>query len=86
MTRPDSLRRHGDEVMVYDAKGIYEFRGVIVGVHHCDPALYDIQPPGGFTLGSRRCGVPEKQLRSVSGPIRAYEPRNADARHIRDEA
>jgi hypothetical protein len=86
MTHPDNLRHHGDEVMVFDSKGNYEFRGVIVGVHRCDPPVYDIQPSRAETMAKRVCGIPAAQLRSVGKPILAYErgPLPA-AKHILDE-
>jgi hypothetical protein len=73
MTRPDDLRHHGDEVMVFDAKGNYECRGRIVGVHRCEPPIYDVQPNKEESMARRMCSIPESRLRSVSKPILAYE-------------
>jgi hypothetical protein len=73
MTAPDRLRHIGDEVMVYDARGNYEIRGVIVGRYACDPPIYDVQPNRAESLTRRMCGVPESRLRSVGKPILAYE-------------
>jgi hypothetical protein len=73
MSRPDDLRHHGDEVMVFDAKGNYECRGRIVGVHRCHPPIYDVQPNKEESMARRMCGIPAAQLRSVGKPILAYE-------------
>ena len=89
MTRPGNLRHHGDEVMVFDAKGNYEVRGKIVG--RCQVVggeyYYDVQPNREESLASRICGLPETRLRSVSKPILAYERKiPGEPVHILDEA
>jgi hypothetical protein len=87
VTRPDSLRHHGDEVMVFDVKGNYELRGKIVGVNRCEPPIYDVQPDRAESLAKRICGIPESRLRSVSRPIRAYKRKlPGEPKHIFDEA
>jgi hypothetical protein len=87
VTRPEGLRHHGDEVLVFDAKGNYECRGVIVGVHRCEPPHYDIQPNRQESLSRRICGIPESRLRSVGKAILAYERRPLpEAKHILDDA
>jgi hypothetical protein len=86
MTMPDQLRRHGDEVLVFDAKGNYECRGVIVGVHRCEPPIYDVQPNRAESLAKRMCGIPASQLRSVAKPFLAYERKPAEKpQHVLDE-
>jgi hypothetical protein len=66
-------RYHGQRVIVYDAKGGYENRGFIVGIHRCNPPFYDVQPEGGGTMAKRMCGIPADRLRSAgtepTGPI-----------------
>ena len=82
-------RQHGDEVMVFDSKGNYELRGVIVGRHKIvgGDYIFDIQPNRQESLSKRLCGVPESRLRSVSRPIKAYERGPlTDPKHVLDEA
>jgi len=87
VSRPDDLRHHGEEVMVFDAKGNYECRGRIVGVHRCDPAFYDVQPNRAESLSKRLCSIPPDRLRSVGRPILAYErKRQPEPKHVLDEA
>jgi hypothetical protein len=86
MTIPDRLRNIGDEVMVYDSKGNYELRGVIMGVYASNPPIYDVQPNRAESLSRRLCGIPESRLRSVGRPILAYERKSADPQHILYEA
>jgi hypothetical protein len=87
MSRPETLRNHGDEVMVFDANGNYELRGVIVGVHRCDPPHYDVQPSRAESLSRRICGIPESRLRSVGKPILAYEGKKPSKPiHVLDDA
>lgn len=86
MTRPDNLRHHGDEVLVYDAKGNYACRGKIVGVHRCDPAVYDVEPRDSRSLSERLHSIPESRLRSVWRPYLAYERRTLPKPvHVLDE-
>lgn len=82
----DSKFQHGQEVIVLDRKGEYECRGKVVGIHRCNPAIYDIQPARQESLAKRLCGVPEAQLRPVGKPVLAYERREAQPKHIMDEA
>ncbi len=89
MTRPDNLRHHGDEVMVFDSKGKYEFRGRIVGRSQAvgGDYFYDVQPNREESLARRVCGIPENRLRSVRRPIIAYERKiPGEPKHILDEA
>ena len=77
---------HGQEVVVLDRKGEYECRGRIMGVHRCNPAVYDVQPNREESLAKRMCGISEARLRPVGRPILAYERRDDQPKHIRDEA
>jgi hypothetical protein len=87
MTRSDNLLQHGTDVLVFDAKGHYECRGVIVGVHRCSPPVYDVQIRNTQSLSFRRCGIPEAQLRSIGNPILAYERGPMpEPKHVLDEA
>lgn len=87
MTRPDNLRHHGDEVMVFDTKGQYELRGRIVGVHRAEPPFYDVLPRGEKSLAKARWAIPEARLRSVGEAILAYEGApSPEPKHILDEA
>ena len=71
------LRYHGQRVIVYDAKGGYECRGFIVGIHRCNPPVYDVQPDGGGTMAKRKCGIHAAQLRSA-------QPESAEAQFVTD--
>lgn len=87
MTRPVSSRQIGDEVLVLDSKGNYEFRGVVVGVHRCESPIYDVQPNRADSLSKRVCGISDSRLRSVGKPILAYERQMpGEPKHILDEA
>jgi hypothetical protein len=77
---------HGQEVVVLDRKGEYEFRGRVMGVHRCNPTYYDVQPNHEESLAKRMCGIPETRLRPVGRPILAYERRDEQPKHIRDDA
>lgn len=77
---------HGQEVMVFDARGNYQFRGKVVGVHRCNPAYYDVQPNRQESLASRACGIPADRVRAVGKPILAYERREVNPKHIKDDA
>jgi hypothetical protein len=79
MSTPEQLRYHGQRVIVYDAKGHYECRGVIVGVHRCNPPFYDVQPDRAESMATRMCGIPSRQLRSA-------QEESDEPQHIRDEA
>ena len=59
------FRYHGQRVIVYDAKGQYEARGAIVGIHRCNPPVYDVQPDRSETMAKRMCGIPANQIRSA---------------------
>lgn len=86
MTRPPRYH-HGDQVLVYDAKGNYECRGAIVGVYACDPPQFDVQPSRSESRAKRLCGIPEGRLQSVPMQVRAYERRpEPKPRHVLDEA
>lgn len=87
MTTPDKLRNIGDQVMVFDTKGNYEFRGTIVGRYACDPPLYDVQPDRAESLSRRLCGIQDARLRKVGRHILAYERKPAaEPQHILDHA
>jgi len=73
MTRPENLRHHCDEVMVFDAKGSYECRGVIIGVHRAEYPFYDVLPRGEKSYSKAMLCIPDSRLRSVGKPILAYE-------------
>ncbi len=87
MTRPESLRNHGDEVMVFAATGTYLLRGRIIGVHRAESPFYDVLPRGERSWAKAMLSVPHDRLRSVGKPILAYE-RRADTgpKYISDEA
>ena len=78
--------QHGQEVMVYDRHGNYEFRGKVMGVHRCNPYQYDVQPNRAESLAKRVCGIPEERLRAVGRPYLAYEKRETKPQHVMDEA
>jgi transposase InsO family protein len=87
MTAPDNLRNHGDEVMVFDAKRTYEYRGRIVGVHRAATPFYDILPRGKVSLRDAMLGIPESRLRSVAAPYLAYERKpDPTPKHVLDDA
>jgi hypothetical protein len=87
MTRPDNLRHHGDEVMVFDARGNYVLRGTIIGVHLSEFPFYDVLPRGEKSLSKTKWAIPESRLRSVGKAILAYERAPLpEPKHIRDEA
>ncbi|MBP3955437.1 hypothetical protein J8F10_09100 [Gemmata sp. G18] len=77
---------HGQEVMVLDARGNYECRGRVMGVHRCNPTIYDVQPLESDRLAARKIGIPERQVQAVPAPILAYERRDDQPKHIKDEA
>lgn len=83
MTEPFT---HGQEVVVFDARGNYEFRGRVMGVHRCNPTFYDVQPNREESLARRVCGIPEHRLRPIGRPYLAYERQEARPMHILDEA
>jgi hypothetical protein len=82
----DTKFTHGQEVIVLDRHGQYEFRGRVMGIHRCNPTMYDIQPNREESLARRMCGLPENQLRPVGRPVLAYERRETNPKHIMDEA
>lgn len=82
----ESKFTHGQEVAVFDRKGEYECRGKVVGIHRCNPTMYDVQPNREESLARRVCGIPESQLRPVSKPILAYERMEINPQRIKDEA
>lgn len=80
---------HGDEVMVSDDKGNYEFRGKVVGRHKIvgGDYIFDVQPNRAESMSRRICGIPSSRLRGVSKPILAYERRPTPApKHVLDHA
>lgn len=84
-----TLRNIGDEVMVSDRHGNYEFRGVIVGRHMIvgGDAIYDVQPNRTKDLPQRKVGIPGTQLRSLGRQILAYERKvPGTPMHILDHA
>lgn len=81
-----SAFHHGQEVLVYDHRGNYEFRGKVMGVHRCNPYQYDVQPNQAESLARRVCGIPEGRLRAVGRPILAYEKQEVKPKHVLDEA
>jgi len=82
----DSKFHYGQEVMVFDRKGKYVSRGKVMGIHRCNPTVYDIQPAREESLAKRLCGMSETQLRPVGKPVLAYERRENSPMHIMDEA
>jgi hypothetical protein len=69
------VRYHGQRVIVYDAKGNYECRGVIVGINRSNPPVYDVQPDRAESMAKRICGIPASQLRNV-------EAESAEPQHV----
>ena len=76
---PAEIRYHGQRVIVYDAKGRYECRGVIVGIHRSNPPIYDVQPDRAESMARRMCGIPANQLRSA-------QAESAEPQHVMEEA
>ncbi|WP_020472402.1 hypothetical protein [Zavarzinella formosa] len=76
------------EVIVLDAKGEYECRGIIVGRSNSKLGItYDVMPNRAESMNKRMCGIPESRLRCMGKPILAYERKpETEARHILDEA
>ena len=81
-----SAFQHGQEVMVFDQHGRYEFRGKVMGVHRCNPYQYDVQPNREEGLARRICGIPENRLRAVGRPYMAYEKQEVKPQHVMDDA
>jgi len=77
---------HGQEVMVFDRHGNYEFRGKVMGVHRCNPWQYDVQPRDEESLARRVCGLHHDRLRAVGKPVLAYEKKEVEPMHIKDDA
>ncbi len=83
----ESKFSHGQEVVVFDRKGEYEGRGKVVGIAMTrDGMRYDVQPDRAESLARRICGIPEAQLRRASKPVLAYDRREVNPQHIKDEA
>ena len=79
VSTPEQIRYHGQRVIVYDAKGRYECRGVIVGRHKvvAGDTIYDVQPDQAESMAKRICGIPASQLRSA-------QPESAEPQNVMD--
>ena len=77
----------GQQVIVVDSRGEYEFRGMIVGRSNSMRGhSYDVMPLGAKGGSHRLPGLSESRIRAVAKPILAYERRSSEPQHILDEA
>jgi hypothetical protein len=84
---------HGDSVLVFDSKGAYDFRGVVIGRHDTrDGRQYSVRPENELSLSKSLHNLPEHRLRATSGAVgrmvKMYDGQGLPnvPKHIRDSA